>query len=84
MLKYDEQKFKNICISGDYHQVISYLSDLDDANDLLEKYRDIYERGAYILEAEDESILEFLRPYEEYLKWALTNETNKISRTSGR
>jgi len=74
MPKYDEQTLKNICLKGDYKLVVSYLSDLDDGNELLEKYKSIYERGAYFLETKDEKIVDFLHCYEDYLKWALINE----------
>jgi len=74
MPKYDEQKFKNICTKGDYNQVAAYLADIEDGKELLEKYKDIYENGAYFIETKDERIVEFLRIYEDYLKWALSNE----------
>ena len=74
MLKYDEQRFKNICTRGDYNQVVVYLSGLEDGKELLEKYKDIYENGAYFIKTKDERIGKFLRIYEDYLKWALSNE----------
>ena len=75
MQKYDELKFKGICSHGDYNKVIEYLESVDDADEMLKKCRDIFEGGAYVLETQDERIAEFLRCYEDFLKWALTNET---------
>lgn len=75
MPKYERQKFKDVCSKGDYNQVVAYLASLDDGRDMLEKYKDIYENGAYFSEPEDERISDFLRRYEDYLKWALSNET---------
>ena len=75
MQKYDELKFKGICSHGDYNRVIEYLEGLEDAEDMLKKYRDVFEGGAYTIKTEDERIADFLRYYEDFLKWALTSKT---------
>jgi len=74
MPKYNEQEFKGVCLKGDYNKVIAHLLELDDGDELLKKYKDIFENGLYFLEAKDERIVDFLHRYEDYLKWALSNE----------
>ena len=75
MLKYDEKQFKSVCIHGDYNKIIAYLESVDDGDELLTRYKDIYENGVYIIETQDERLVDFFRRYEDYLKWAFTNKT---------
>ena len=75
MERFDKKKFKNICLNGDYHQVIAYLNSVSDGGKWLTKYKAVFEGGRYLLKASDEGIAKLLRIYEDYLKWALTNET---------
>lgn len=75
MERFNKQRFKNICLAGDYHQVIAYLNSISDGGKWLKKYRAVFEGDKYLLKADDEGIAKLLRIYEDYLKWALTNET---------
>lgn len=73
MKKYNINDFANACLSGGYSQIIAYLENIEDGHELLGKYRDVFEKGTYFIETEDETIRDFLRCYEDCLKWALTN-----------
>lgn len=75
-MKLDEQEYIGSCLSGDYYQIITYLNSLKDVETtkLLEIYKDIFENGKYIIDAEDDKIIGFLHDYEDYLKWVLTHK----------
>ena len=71
MSNYDKETFKAVCASADYNRVIAYLKGLDDGQEMLEKYKNIFENGAYAIKSDDGSISDILRAYEDYLKWVL-------------
>jgi len=76
MSVFDKNKYKSLCLLGDYNKVVSYLAELDDSSELLVKYKNIFEDDRYFLETDDERIVPFLRAYEDFLKWMLkTNPT---------
>ncbi|MCL1995384.1 MAG: hypothetical protein FWG63_04175 [Defluviitaleaceae bacterium] len=78
-MSYDEKVFKATCASGSYNQVIAYLKSVDDGQEMLEKYKDIFEKGVYVLgQKQDESISDALRAYEDYLKWVLVEQPSKF------
>ncbi|MCL1995926.1 MAG: hypothetical protein FWG63_06960 [Defluviitaleaceae bacterium] len=78
-MSYDEKVFKATCASGSYNQVIAYLKSVDDGQEMLEKYKDIFEKGVYVLgQKQDESISDGLRKYEDYLKWVLVEQPSNF------
>ena len=76
MSDFDKNKYKSLCLLGNYNEVVSYLAAFNDKADLLAKYKSIFEGDKYFLETNDERIIPFLRAYEDFLKWMMkTNPT---------
>ena len=72
--KFSKQIFCGLCSRGDYRQVAAYLNRVVGGKRLAAKLKRIFEDGEYVLKSNNPEVAEFLRVYEDYLKWALAND----------
>jgi len=71
--RFNKQIFHGLCCKGDYNQVMAYLNRVIGGKRLAVKLKGIFKNGEYVLKSKNLEVSEFLRVYEDYLKWALVN-----------